>query len=766
MHSALSTGALPRGRRFGVQAKLLAAFMSMAAITVGVCGSGLLSLSALRKPLDRVVSVSLPNMELANRLASASAGIALAAPSLDAADSEATRARLFEDINNRGRMLTALINEVESRHDGEFGNDLRSSMTSLLATLGTANGTVARRLYLRARRQAVLVALDHDADRLDAELTPLIEMLGVELRSKGDTVQSSLDFELDALTEALAGFRQVSGSAAPDAASGGEPLAALERAVATATDNARAELREGLSPLLSRGLLRFRAALETATHGSIVAGILREASQTIDERRLAQLEQEYSSQTVLLSNRVRLLQRGGDGKDVAALAGTVETLIAHGWGEDGLFALRRSETSAMREGAAILAENRQRAEELSAGVDTRIAAMRADAHAAVETVGATLAADRLTMMLSAAASAVAALLLIWGVGHRMIVSRLRRLASAMLAIAGGRLDSEIPAGGADEIGEMTEALTVFRDTALVARDAGARAERERNRATEERSRTMHEIAEQIEDLVRSVLHSVSASASGMQEIAQGMSRTARATAEETVMATDSSRQAEDSVRAVAAATAELSHSIGAVRDRVLRSGTIARDAAATVTRTNEAIDGLAASVRTIGDVVGLISRIAAQTNLLALNATIEAAHAGEAGKGFAVVAAEVKALAGEVAAATDDITGQIASIRNTTEQVVAATRSIATVVNQLNDLSLDVSETVERQRDITGMIAQNVEVAMTGAGRVRDTIDTVTRSAGTAGETADRVLSASATVVRAVEALDTQVGTLVARMRR
>lgn len=63
----------------------------------------------------------------------------------------------------------------------------------------------------------------------------------------------------------------------------------------------------------------------------------------------------------------------------------------------------------------------------------------------------------------------------------------------------------------------------------------------------------------------------------------------------------------------------------------------------------------------LSGVVEVISSIAKQTNMLALNATIEAMRAGDAGRGFAAVAAEVKKLAANTRAATEQAAAMVAA---------------------------------------------------------------------------------------------------------
>ena len=88
----------------------------------------------------------------------------------------------------------------------------------------------------------------------------------------------------------------------------------------------------------------------------------------------------------------------------------------------------------------------------------------------------------------------------------------------------------------------------------------------------------------------------------------------------------------------------------------------------------------------IGRVTETISEISAQTNLLALNATIEAARAGTVGKGFAVVAGEIKTLAEQTRAATQDIKVRVTSVQCFADTGVGGIEQISKVIDEVRDI--------------------------------------------------------------------------------
>ena len=92
------------------------------------------------------------------------------------------------------------------------------------------------------------------------------------------------------------------------------------------------------------------------------------------------------------------------------------------------------------------------------------------------------------------------------------------------------------------------------------------------------------------------------------------------------------------------------------------------------------VTALGRQTQGIGATVDAIRRVADQTNLLALNAAVEAARAGESGRGFAVVAGEVRQLAANSKAATDDISQTIAAIQTEVAALTATMQAgLATV---------------------------------------------------------------------------------------
>jgi methyl-accepting chemotaxis protein len=100
----------------------------------------------------------------------------------------------------------------------------------------------------------------------------------------------------------------------------------------------------------------------------------------------------------------------------------------------------------------------------------------------------------------------------------------------------------------------------------------------------------------------------------------------------------------------------------------------------------------------IGDVVGLISKIAAQTRLLALNATIEAARAGEAGRGFAVVASEVRSLADSTGSSTEQITAEVDALHAAVGGMTRSMEGLRGTMASMDDMVGAIAQAVDGAR--------------------------------------------------------------------
>jgi methyl-accepting chemotaxis protein len=355
--------------------------------------------------------------------------------------------------------------------------------------------------------------------------------------------------------------------------------------------------------------------------------------------------------------------------------------------------------------------------------------------------------------------------LAWLIG-RGISRPVARMRAAMRALADGNKSVDIPGvGRKDEIGEMADAVQVFKDNMIEADHLREANERQKAEAEAERKAGMFRLADNFESGVMTVVNSVASQSTEMQSAAQAMTHTAETATQQATAVAASVEEASANVQTVATAAEELSASVLEIGRQVEQSSKIANQAVSEADRTNSTVEGLNHAAQRIGEVVQLIETIAGQTNLLALNATIEAARAGDAGKGFAVVASEVKSLASQTAKATEEIRAQIGDIQGATGQTVEAIRSIGATIRQMSEIATTIASAVEEQGAATREIASNVHQASQGTKDIATNIEGVSRAAGETGAAATQVLNSASELSRHSETLRRDVDTFLATVR-
>jgi methyl-accepting chemotaxis protein len=325
-----------------------------------------------------------------------------------------------------------------------------------------------------------------------------------------------------------------------------------------------------------------------------------------------------------------------------------------------------------------------------------------------------------------------------------VIRPLGGMTHTMNEMADGRLDVIVPgADRTDEIGKMAKSMEVFRGNALEVERMRAEQTESEARLAAQRKSDMHRLADEFQSAVGSIVESVSSASTELELAAGSLTKTAETTQQLSTTVASASEEASANVQSVAASSEQLAASVNEIGRQVHESAAIADQAVKQAAKTDASIVGLSNAAARIGEVVQLITDIAAQTNLLALNATIEAARAGEAGRGFAVVASEVKALAAQTAKATDEIGTQIAGMQAATGEAVGDIKEIGSTITRISEIASVIAAAVEEQGAATQEIARNVQQAAQGTTQVASTITDVNRGAGETGSASSQVLASA-----------------------
>ena len=219
---------------------------------------------------------------------------------------------------------------------------------------------------------------------------------------------------------------------------------------------------ETLNTMATEGLIGIGDLQRLEALGNQIAGILTTA---------ALLESEREIDTFLV-NFMRAAREFDDILDkyegdptMSPVIKSARHLISLGDGDLNLFAIRVRELQAIARGRQSLGESLRLIEKLSAMATQIVQTTRTDSAQAAGAAARSLATSWWTLS-ATATTGILVLLIVWMYVRHSLGARLTTLSSSMLAIADGNLQTQLPAGGSDEIGQMAEALAVFRGTAV------------------------------------------------------------------------------------------------------------------------------------------------------------------------------------------------------------------------------------------------------------------------------------------------------------
>ena len=144
-------------------------------------------------------------------------------------------------------------------------------------------------------------------------------------------------------------------------------------------------------------------------------------------------------------------------------------------GPDSVFEFRSTELNLITDGEKLLSANILLSKALTNSVDNLLIWANEDITRGIIEVDTVKQTSTAAMVTIVVLSLLSSILIVWFYVNRNLIARLTGLSNSMLAIANGNLRAALPAATTDdEIGQMAQALTVFRNTAIEIEESNLR----------------------------------------------------------------------------------------------------------------------------------------------------------------------------------------------------------------------------------------------------------------------------------------------------
>ncbi|WP_160195499.1 response regulator [Microvirga sp. BSC39] len=396
---------------------MLLAFLGISAFAVLAAATGTYAFRQMAHVIEQITEQRVPSALAALDLSRQAERTVAAAPTLLTARSQAQYREISAAITAEVELLEALLAQIRSEVDSATVAAMEPAVAGLRRNLTALAGLVAGRLAVAAQKDALVQHLSNATVAAQRLVAPALVVLDAKFAASR---------RIDRGEQTTAGFPQ--------------PPSVIVQEIAENLLMQKAQLEFAS---ISDGLLKASLAEKPADIPVMnfplnrsLSALRQIASELADPRLRSRFDQRIS--------------------DFARLTD----------GQDSILSARRTELILVEDAERLLAENAGLSAELTKAVDGLVATARGDIRAASDEALTAQRIGRNILLSVVSLSLLSSLLIVWLYVDRNLIARLQNLSNSMLAIAGGNLRAPLPRDGRDEIGQMAQALAVFRDTAI------------------------------------------------------------------------------------------------------------------------------------------------------------------------------------------------------------------------------------------------------------------------------------------------------------